>query len=108
MSNVSAIAQGALAIQFGLAGLRVEQPASGEGAEVLLEALLTNPGSCTLVVVQENYRRAFSEWFLERLKRHKGRPLVVFCPDYSDNTIDPNTYVTAILKPALGFELRLE
>jgi len=108
MSNVCAIAQGPLAIHLGLAGLRVEQPVSSETAEAMLDAMLNDPDAYMLIIVQEIYRRDFSEWFLERLKRHKGRPLVVFCPDYSDSTIDPGNYVTAILKPVLGFELRLE
>ena len=108
MPNVCAIAQGSLAIHLGLAGLHVEQPASGETVEAILDAMLNDADAYTLVIVQEVYRRDFSEWFLERLKHHKGRPLVVFCPDYSDDTIDPNSYVTAILKPVLGFELRLE
>lgn len=108
MSNVCAIAQGSLAIHLGLAGLHVEQPESGETVESILDAMLNDPENYVLIIVQEVYRRDFSEWFLERLKRHKGRPLVVFCPDYSDDTIDPHSYVTTILKPVLGFELRLE
>ena len=56
----------------------------------------------------DEYRARFSEWFLDRLQRHKGRPLVVYCPDYAGTDINPDEYISSILKPALGFEIRLE
>ncbi len=108
MSSIVAIAEGTLALQFGLAGLRVEQPDTENNVEQLLDAMLDAPDACALIIVQDKFRRGFSEWFTERLRRRKGHPLVVFCPEYADDSMDPNAYITAILKPALGFELRLE
>jgi hypothetical protein len=108
MSNVVALARGALAMQMALAGLRVEQPEPGDPAETVLDEILREPGQVTLVIVQDDYRRKFSEWFRDRLSRHKTRPLVVYCPESPGGDGDVDAYITSVLKPALGFEIRLE
>lgn len=108
MSNVAAIASGGLALQLALAGIRIETPAAPEDAEAALEAYLDEPGGVMVVIVEECFRRRFSEWFRERLRRHRGRPLVVYCPAFDMEALDVDAYLSSVLKPALGYEIRLE
>ncbi len=108
MSNVTAITSGGLALQLALAGIRIETPGAPEDAENLLESYLDDPRGAAVVIVEDCYRSRFSEWFHERLRRHRGRPLVVYCPAFTTDTLDVDAYLSSVLKPALGYEIRLE
>jgi vacuolar-type H+-ATPase subunit F/Vma7 len=108
MSNIVAIASGDLALELALAGVRVEERSSLTDVETALDGYLQDPGQVTVVIVESRFRQDFSEWFRERLRRHKGRPLVVYCPEFAVDELDVNAYLASVLKPALGYEIRLE
>jgi len=106
MPNVIAIAKDHVALQFSLAGIPVAEIKEAVEAERACAQFLDS--DLRLVIVQEEFRDGFSEAFTEQLERHKGRPLIVFCPsfDAEDAAIDAD--LSAVLKPAVGYEIRLE
>ncbi|MFA6240682.1 MAG: V-type ATP synthase subunit F [Candidatus Hydrogenedentales bacterium] len=106
MPSVAALANGALALKLTLAGLPVQAVADAQAAEATLDELLESDVS--VVVVQEDLRSGFSEWFIERMKRRKGGPLVVYCPGFEEEESDVDAYLNAVLRPAIGYEIRLE
>lgn len=106
MPSVAALANGALALKLTLAGLPVQTVTDVQAVEESLGALLESDVS--VVVVQEDFRNQFSEWFVERMKRRKGGPLVVYCPGFEEEESDVDAYLNAVLRPAIGYEIRLE
>ncbi|MBX7256280.1 MAG: hypothetical protein K1Y02_07945 [Candidatus Hydrogenedentes bacterium] len=106
MPSVAALANGALALKLTLAGLPVQTVQDVQDVEETLGGLLESDVS--VVVVQEDFRNQFSEWFIERMKRRKGGPLVVYCPGFEEEESDVDAYLNAVLKPAIGYEIRLE
>lgn len=107
MPNVVALTRGQTSLQLALAGVHVEEMPTVDEAEERLGQLLESRES-RVVIVQEEYRTAFSEWFAERLRRHKGLPLIVYCPAFEEEDSNVDAYLTAVLKPAIGYEIRLE
>lgn len=107
MPSVVALARGPLAHELRLAGLHVEEFEAARDVEARLGKLIESK-EARVVIVQEDFRRDFSEWFTERLKRHKDLPLVVYCPSFENEESDVDAYITAVLKPAIGYEIRLE
>mgnify|MGYP000933068030 CR=1 FL=1 len=107
MPNVIALTHGQTSLQLSLAGMHVEETAKVEDAEKRLVQMLESR-EAHVVIVQEEFRALFSEWFAERLRRHKGLPLIVYCPAFEEEDSNVDAYLTAVLKPAIGYEIRLE
>jgi len=106
MPNVVAIAQGNTALQLALTGVHVENVADADEAQELLEPTLN--GDTKVLILQEDLRSEFTEWYQEILNRHKGMPLVVNCPAFDDEESNADAYISAVLKPAIGYEIRLD
>ena len=107
MPNVIALTHGQTSLQLSLAGVHVEETLTVDLAEKRLAELLESR-EARVVILQEQYRTEFSEWFAERLRRHKGLPLIVYCPAFEEEESNVDAYLTAVLKPAIGYEIRLE
>ncbi len=106
MPKVSAIANGHVALKLSLAGLHVEKASSAAEAEQILDKLLK--GDSLVIIVQEEFRGKFTEFFTERMRRRKGPPLVVYCPGFEDEDANVDAYLSAVLRPAIGYEIKLE
>ena len=57
--------------------------------------------------IEESFRAHFSERMQDRLRRQKGAPLLVNCPSFDDEDTDVDAYLSSVIKPAVGFEIRL-
>jgi vacuolar-type H+-ATPase subunit F/Vma7 len=79
--------------------------ADAKDAENALEALMQE--KLDLIIIEEKLRHGFSERAQDRLKRHKGAPLLVNCPSFDDEETDVDAYLSSVIKPAVGFEIRL-
>ena len=106
MAETLGIARGHVAIMLGLTGVRVEEVAGAREAEETLSAALES--GADLVIVQEEFREGFSPWFRDHLVRRRGLPLVVYCPSFDTEDPEVDAYLSAVLKPAVGYEIRLE
>ncbi|MFO7973779.1 MAG: V-type ATP synthase subunit F [Candidatus Hydrogenedentota bacterium] len=106
MAEVVGIAEEHLAIMLTLTGMRVEEVRDVAEAEEALESYLES--DVELVVVQEKFRPMFSAWFQERLMAHCGLPLVVLCPDFEKDDSEVDEYLASVIRPAVGYEIRLE
>ena len=101
-----AIAHGQLALELGLAGIPVQEIREVSEVESAVDELL---GSETKVVIlDEAFRGKFSDWFSARLARHAGLPLIIFCPSFQEEDAGTDAYINRIVKPAVGFEIRLD
>ena len=105
-SKVVALANGQAALQVGLTGVPVEEMYDVETVENRLAELMSS--DTEVVIVNEEFRDQFSEWFQGRLARHNGLPLIIFCPSFSEEDAGTLAYINAIVKPAVGFEIRLD
>lgn len=106
LRNAVAIATGPLAIELGLAGVPVLEISDVREVENAIERLMDS--AARVVIVEESFRDRFSEWFTNRLARHTGLPLVIFCPSFSEEDAETDAYINRIVKPAVGFEIRLD
>lgn len=106
VAKVIAIAQDHVALNLALTGVNVRQPADASSAEELLRELLESDND--VVIIQESLRDGFSERFMNTLSKHKGSPLLVYCPMFEEENADVDAYLSAVLKPAIGYEIRLE
>lgn len=106
-SSIVAIGHGNSTLSVSLTGVPVEDIEDVREVEKRLSDLM-DTRAVDVVIVDEAYRDQFSEWFSMRLAKHGGRPLIIFCPAFEEE--DPNTdaYINAIVKPAVGFEIRLD
>jgi hypothetical protein len=107
MPDVVGIAPDPAAIKLRLTGMYVEQVRDAAEGEDAIERWLEEKG-VALLVVGEMLLDGFSPAFRERLRRHKGRPLIVYCPVFETETINVDEYLSAVIKPAVGFEIRLD
>lgn len=105
-AKINAIAKDQTALQVGLAGVCVKTAANAAEAEALLTAELE--GDAELVIVDEAYRGEFSEWFTAKLAKHNRLPLVIYCPAFAEEDPGTDAYINSIVKPAVGFEIRLD
>jgi len=105
-SRITAIAKDEVGLQIGLTGVHVRPAANTEEAERMLVELLESDAE--VVIVDEYYRDKFSEWFVGRLARHTKLPLVIFCPAFAEEDPGTDAYINSIVKPAVGFEIRLD
>lgn len=106
-AKINAIAKGETGLQVGLAGVNVRPAANAQEAETLL-AKEIEEGDAQLVIVDESYRTGFSDWFQTKLSRHNKLPLVIFCPAFAEEDPGTDAYINSIVKPAVGFEIRLD
>ncbi len=105
MPEIAALASGATALNLALTGIRVEEIREPKDVEKRLEELL--PGGLDVIILDERFRDGFSDRMKDRLHRHKGAPLIVYCPPFEDEDSDVDAYLNSIIKPAVGFEIRL-
>jgi len=106
MPNVVAIAKDQVALQLALTGVYVEEVKDAREAEQILGKYLSN--GTGVVIVQEDFRQGFSEYFSTQLAKHRGQPLVVYCPSFDQEGSNVDSYIASVLKPAIGYEIRLE
>ncbi len=107
MPDIVGIASDPAALQLRLTGMVVEEVRDAAQAEDAIDRWMEEDG-VEILVVGETLRDGFSPAFAERLRRHKGRPLVVYCPVFQTETIDVDEYLSSVIKPAVGFEIRLD
>jgi len=105
MSSVVALAQDSTALNLSLTGISVEEPADTKEAEARCDELLQD--SIEVLILDEKMTGEFTERMKEKLARHKGDPLIVYCPPFDDEDTDVDAYLSSIIKPAVGFEIRL-
>jgi vacuolar-type H+-ATPase subunit F/Vma7 len=105
MSKISALARGTTAMNLALTGVKVEEVADAKDAESVLDSLLQD--SIDVLIIEEALREAFSERTQERLNEHSGKPLLVNCPSFDEEDSDVDAYLSSVIKPAVGFEIRL-
>lgn len=105
MSKVCAVATDAVALNLALTGIRVEEVSDAGEAERVCGTLLED--NLDVLIVEERLRDGFSDRFSERLQRHAGEPLIVFCPAFDEEDSNVDAYLSAVIKPAVGFEIRL-
>ena len=105
MSRITAIARGATALNLSLTGITVEEVASETEAESRVDALLDS--DLDVLIVEEALRDTFGARLRDRLARHQGEPLIVYCPGFEEEDSDVDAYLSAVIKPAVGFEIRL-
>lgn len=105
MSKVSAIAQGAMALNLALTGIKVENVSNAKDAEARCEELLAD--GLDVLIIEERLRDEFTDRMKDRLKRHTGEPLIVYCPAFDEEDSNVDAYLSAVIKPAVGFEIRL-
>ncbi len=105
MANIVALANDATALNLALAGIRVEEISDIRTAERRCAEVLDETPD--VLILEESFRDGFSERMQDRLARHKGAPLIVYCPAFGDTETDVDAYLSAIIKPAVGFEIRL-
>lgn len=105
MSKVVALATDTTALNLILTGITVEEPADAKEAESRLEDLLQS--DLDVLIIEEALRDSFSVRMQERLAQHAGEPLIVYCPAFDEEDVDVDAYLSSIIKPAVGFEIRL-
>lgn len=105
MSKIFGVASGNTAIKLALTGIRVREVADSKEAEQVLDALMQE--KLDVIIIEENLRQGFSERAQEKLRRHKGAPLLVNCPSFDEEETDVDAYLSSVIKPAVGFEIRL-
>ena len=105
-AKVVALATGSSALKLGLTGVPVEELSDIEEIEKRLIDLLDS--DMDVIIMNESFRDQFTEWCQGRLARHGGLPLVIYCPSFSEEDADTGAYIGAIVKSAVGFEIRLD
>lgn len=106
MPKIVAIASRHLALQLALTGIPVREAATPRDAEKAVEHALESDAE--VIIIQDTLRSGFSEWFNARLSKQRGKPLLVSCPIFEDENSNVDAYLSAVLKPAIGYEIRLE
>ena len=103
--KITAIAYDATALNLALTGIRVEEASDVKDVESRMDELLQDGAG--VLILDERYRDEFSDRMQERLRRHKGDPLIVYCPTFEEADADVDAYLSSVIKPAVGFEIRL-
>lgn len=105
MSKICALARDATALNLALTGIRVEEVSDTKDAEDRCDELLED--GLDVLIIEEQLRDEFTDRMKDRLKRHEGRPLIVYCPAFDEEDSNVDAYLSAVIKPAVGFEIRL-
>ncbi len=106
MSAVVGIASDPTALKLALTGIEVHEVRDVAEAQDIVDTLLDS--EVQVLVVEEQFRDAFPDSFQDRLAAHRGLPLVVYCPLFDKENDETEAYVASVLKPAIGYEIRLE
>lgn len=104
-SKVVAIASDTTGLNLALTGIRVEEIVDPKEAEKRCDDLLED--TVDVLIVEERLREHFSDRMREKLLRHKGLPLVVNCPAFDKEDSEVDAYLSSVIRPAVGFEIRL-
>ncbi len=112
-SSVVAIARGHIALQLALTGVHIEEVVDARDAEEVLDRYLESGArdreqEVQVLVVQEDLRDQFSSLMRDRLAAHRRLPLIVYCPEFDKEDSEVDAYLAAVLRPAVGYEIRLE
>lgn len=105
MPNITAVAGGTSAMNLALTGINVREVSDPKDAEKLVDELLQD--KLDVLIIEERIRDMLSERAQERLTRHTGSPLLVYCPSFEEEETDVDAYLSSVIKPAVGFEIRL-
>ena len=105
MSKIYALAGDAVALTLSLTGITVEEVTDPVVAEKRCDELLQD--GLDVLIIEEKLRDAFSPRMQDRLSQHTGEPLIVYCPAFDEEESDVDAYLSAVIKPAVGFEIRL-
>lgn len=105
MPKVLALASDAAAMNIALTGIPVEEFSDSKDAERRCVELLDDGPE--VLIVEERLAESFSERAGDRLARHRGAPLIVYCPAFDEADSDVDAYLSSVIKPAVGFEIRL-
>ncbi len=108
MHEVVAVARGETAFQLALAGVPVVEASDAGEAGALISRYLQGDDTARLLIVDETYREGLSERLRLQILRHRGLPLVIYCPSFDRDKEDVDKYLATMLKPAIGYEIRLE
>lgn len=104
-SPVVAVAQGHLALQFALTGIRVEEIDDPSRAENVVAELLS--GTAEMIIIDDRFRREFSDRLTETLDEHSGLPLVVYCPSFEQDVAGAEAAMSSELKRVIGYEIKI-
>lgn len=105
MPSIAVLAKDSTALNLSLTGINVEEYDDAKDVERRFDELLDD--SLDVLIIDERYRDDFSQRMQDKLARHKGSPLIVFCPAFEEEDTDVDNYLSSIIKPAVGFEIRL-
>lgn len=105
MSKIAAIATDSTALNLALAGIHVEEIRDPKAAEARCAELMQDGPE--VLIIEEGLRDAFGERMREQLANHSGAPLIVYCPAFDEADSDVDAYLSSIIRPAVGFEIRL-
>lgn len=106
MPDLLAITGPRLGLKLRLAGVPTEEATDPEAIE---ELIVKGVGSgVRVLIVQEDFRDRFSKQLVELLDRPRETPLLAFCPSFEEEESDALEYVAAVVRPAVGYEIRLE
>lgn len=105
MSSITALASGTSAMNLALTGINVREVSDPKEAEKLLDELLQD--KLDVLIIEEKIRDGLSDRVRDRLNRHSGTPLLVYCPSFEEEETDVDAYLSSVIKPAVGFEIRL-
>lgn len=108
MHSVIALAGSEIGLQLGLAGVPVVEVADVDEALEILTRYLDGLDSAQIVLVDENLRQRFPERVHKRIREHRGLPLILFCPSFQTDENNADALLAELLKPAIGYEIRLE
>lgn len=107
MPKVVALARGDIALNLDLTGVQVEHVKDVAEVEKRAREMMEK-GATQVLIIEEGFRAEFSDIFKDHLKRHHGEPLIVFCPVFEQEESNVDEYLSSIIRPAVGFEIRLE
>ena len=105
MSKVIALATDSTALNLSLTGITVEEVSDPKEVEIRIDALLQS--DLDVLIIEEQLREEFTNRAQTRLNFHSGAPLIVYCPAFDEEDSDVDAYLSSIIKPAVGFEIRL-
>ncbi len=108
MPSVMAVGRERMAVQLGLTGVHVRHVHDVDEAEDVVGEILDDPGDTQVLVIEEELRPQFSELMKDRLRLNRGKPMVVYCPEFAEEDSDVDAYLASVIKPAVGYEIRLE
>ncbi|HOJ31911.1 MAG TPA: V-type ATP synthase subunit F [Candidatus Hydrogenedentes bacterium] len=108
MHSVIALANSEVGLQLRLAGVPVIDVTDADEAIQILLRYLDGLDAAQIILVDETLRERFPERIHKRIREHRGLPLILFCPSFETDESDVDALLAELLKPAIGYEIRLE